>query len=189
MKMATFFIRGFSIQIPVPQAQKSFSDGQFPKNFGKVNNYLYRGSWPKEEQLNRMQDTLGIKTVVALHSNYGEEPSKLAQLKKELPVGMALCEVEVLDASSFILAAQTVIYLEGPTYIHCSAGANRTGKTVLIAQILLDCNQGRVVTQPRLQEFLSQTLEFGFDHEKSYKRVLEEALETLLLQGKINLAQ
>ncbi len=188
MKMVTFFIQGSSIQVPVPQGQKSFSDGQLPKNFGKVTDTLFRGSWPSVKQLNRMQNTLGVKTIATLHSNYGEEPSKLAKLKKELPSGMSLCEVEVLDASSFILAAQTVINIEGPTYVHCSAGANRTGKTVLIAQILLDCNYGRVVTQQQLQKYLSQALEFGFDYEKTYKRILEEALKILLSQGRINIA-
>lgn len=189
MKTVEFFIDGTSIQVSIPKGQRIYTDSQFPQNFGKVHDGLYRGSWPNAEQLNRMRNALGIKTVVTLHSNYGEEPRKLAQLRSQLLSGMFHYDLEVQSASSFIVAAQTVIGLEGPTYIHCSAGANRTGKTVLIAQILLDCNSGRVVTQPRLQQYLSQALEFGFDHEKSYKRVLEEALEILLLEGKIILAQ
>ncbi|GIK84316.1 MAG: hypothetical protein BroJett025_09380 [Patescibacteria group bacterium] len=189
MKTVEFLIGGVSIQVLEPSGQRSDSSGQFPRNFGMVNDTLYRGSWPNAEQLNRMGNKLGLKTVVTLHSKYGEEPRKLALLRSQLPAGMRHYDLEVQSASSFIVAAQTVIGLEGPTYIHCSAGANRTGKTVLIAQILLDCNCGRVVTQPRLQQYLSQALEFGFDHEKSYKRVLEEALEILLLEGKIILAQ
>lgn len=187
MNTIWFAISGFSIQVQIPPHSTISYDGVFPKNFGAVNKNLFRGSWPNASQLNTMQESLGIRHLVSLHSRYGSESLELAHLRQIVPHGMAHQEVEVQTALSFIAAAQRVIELTEPVYVHCNAGANRTGKTILIAQILKENSCGRVVKKDQLQLLLAQALAYGFDFNKSYKHVLEEALEILLLQGRIQL--
>lgn len=109
------------------------------------------------------------------------------KLRSIIPQEINHCEIVVQTPPSFIVAAEELLKLAKPVYVHCSAGANRTGKTVLIAQILLENVSDHVVPQDQLQLLLAQALTHGFDFNKPYKHVLEAALEILLLQGRIQL--
>lgn len=187
MSSVSFSINNFNVLVDLPQRATSPSD-EFPKNFGTVMTNLFRGGWPSIEEMRTMQSHLGLINLVTLHSEYGNEPMKLAKLNQEIPDGINHHVGIVLEAQSFIDVAQMIIGLDGPTYVHCSAGANRTGKVILVAQVLLENKRGITPDQARLQNYLSQMLVYGFDFDKPYKHVVEEVLEILLSQGKIQLS-
>ncbi len=178
----TIDIANHSLHIMLPP-RATWDDQHVPKNFGIVSAHMYRGGWPTPQQLNRLQAHYGVTHLVTLQSDAPGESQRVAALRQAVASTMQHHVLTVQDAPSFITAAQHIVSLEGTAYIHCSAGANRTGKTVLAVQILQTQKSEGAVTQLQLVLWLTSALSYGFDYDKPYKKVLEEMLSTFAQQG------
>ena len=117
------------------QAQ-SIPNIDLPKFF-KVSEGLYRGAQPTEEGFRRLKE-LGIKTIINLR---GEDDTGLAEKETVERLGLRYHNVglpglsrptdeQVARVMSIIDASEN-----GPVFIHCRRGADRTGTIVAVYRI------------------------------------------------------
>jgi len=107
-------------------------------NFMKVNDHVYRGAQPTEEGFQNLAK-LGIKTVVDLQANGDERARDEAKWVKaagmqyiSVPMkGMATPRDEDVAKVLALLEDQTT----GPVFVHCHAGADRTGGVIACYRI------------------------------------------------------
>jgi protein tyrosine/serine phosphatase len=104
---------------------------QFPgigiKNFGKMDDYLYRGGQPKEEEYRRLA-SFGVKTVIDLR----DDPKSYARSATEA-AGMEYINIPMSDTrrptdeqiKAFLGAIENAA--RGPFFVHCAGGRHRTG--------------------------------------------------------------
>ena len=107
-------------------------------NFMKVNDHVYRGAQPTEEGFQNLAK-LGIKTVVDLQAAGDERARDEAKWVKaagmqyiSVPMkGMATPRDEDVAKVLALLEDQTT----GPVFVHCHAGADRTGGVIACYRI------------------------------------------------------
>jgi tyrosine-protein phosphatase SIW14 len=108
------------------------------KNFGKLNNELYRGSQPNAEQFVELK-RLGVKTVVDLRKDRVDEAAGWAY-------GAGLHYVNIpLTTKRAPTGEQTAYFLtvvkdpaNWPIFVHCKGGRHRTGEMAAIYRITHD---------------------------------------------------
>ena len=109
-------------------------------NFHRVNERLYRGGQPKDGGLKVLAD-LGIKTVVNLRGESddtreeGVEAARLGMKFISIPMSSAgrPNDEQIRRALAVVEGAQ-----EGPVFVHCRRGSDRTGAVIAIYRILHD---------------------------------------------------
>jgi len=96
-------------------------------NFGKVEEFYYRGAQPKDDEYDRLA-ALGIKTIIDLRNDpkdYAKSKAETAGLKYvNLP--MSDKDYPANDAADKFLS---LVNDKGnwPVYVHCAGGRHRTG--------------------------------------------------------------
>lgn len=109
-------------------------------NFGKMNNRLYRGAQPSQEGFEQLP-AMGIDTVVRL--SMGEEGSAAERAIVEA-LGMQFVNLpwsSVHDPNTDQIVAFLSLMKEHPErtfFVHCKAGADRTGTFVALYRIAID---------------------------------------------------
>ncbi|HMV85021.1 MAG TPA: tyrosine-protein phosphatase [Blastocatellia bacterium] len=96
-------------------------------NFGKVEDFYYRGAQPKEDEYERLA-ALGIKTIIDLR----DDPKDYAKTKAEY-AGMKYINLPMSDkeypsadaADKFLSMVNDKA--NWPVYVHCAGGRHRTG--------------------------------------------------------------
>lgn len=99
--------------------------------FSVVAEDVYRGSQPDAAQLQKIVAAHGVKTVIKL--NPGFEPSipGVKVIPHPLNAWITPSEVEIRE----ILADIEKAKIEGPVYIHCTHGEDRTGLIVALYKV------------------------------------------------------
>jgi len=109
-------------------------------NFGRMNARLYRGAQPTAEGFAQLKH-MGIDTVVRL--SLGEEGSEAERNIVE-PLGMRFVNLpwsSVHDPNADQIVAFLSLMKEHPErtfFVHCKAGADRTGTFVALYRIAID---------------------------------------------------
>jgi uncharacterized protein (TIGR01244 family) len=109
-------------------------------NFHQVNQNLYRGAQPTDEGLKNLAD-LGVRTIVDLR--HGKEHSNAEQKEAE-SFGLHYVSVpmEGLNAPTDQQVATFMAVLnasdEGPVFVHCREGKDRTGAVIASYRIAHD---------------------------------------------------
>jgi protein tyrosine phosphatase (PTP) superfamily phosphohydrolase (DUF442 family) len=108
------------------------------KNFGKVNEHYYRGSQPRQEEVEQLKK-LGIKTVIDLRKD-----SERAEADWVRGAGLQYIGIP-LKASTAATEEQTTYFLSlvndsanWPVYVHCKGGRHRTGALTAVYRITHD---------------------------------------------------
>ena len=108
------------------------------KNFGCVNENLYRGAQPKEKDYAELA-AMGIKTVVDLQRD--STTPEQAQVEAQ---GMKFFRIPMSDTST-PTSAQAELFLKivndpanQPVFVHCAGGRHRTGAMTAIYRITRD---------------------------------------------------
>jgi tyrosine-protein phosphatase SIW14 len=110
-------------------------------NFHQVNEHLYRGAQPSDEGFKNLAK-LGIKTVIDLrrpteHSTEAEEQVVKSAGMKYINIPMqgvvAPTDESVAKALSLMLAEA-----DGPVFVHCKRGADRTGAVIAVYRMSHD---------------------------------------------------
>jgi protein tyrosine/serine phosphatase len=110
-------------------------------NFGRVNTRLYRGAQPTPEGFANLR-AMGIDTVVRL-SLGGEEGAAAEQAIVE-PLGMRFVNLpwsSVREPDADQIVSFLTLFREQPDrtyFVHCKAGADRTGTFVALYRIVMD---------------------------------------------------
>jgi tyrosine-protein phosphatase SIW14 len=109
-------------------------------NFGRMNDRLYRGAQPTAAGFARLRD-MGVQTVVRL--SLGEEGSAAERSVVE-SLGMRFVNLpwsSVHDPNADQVLAFLTLMKEDPdrrVFVHCKAGADRTGVFVALYRIAFD---------------------------------------------------
>jgi protein tyrosine/serine phosphatase len=107
-------------------------------NFGKVNEYLFRGAQPEEEEYAQLA-TLGVKTVLDLRDDpkgYAKAQAEAAGLRYiNLPMSDKKYPAEENVKKFLDLATDQGNW---PLYVHCAGGRHRTGVMTAVYRMTLE---------------------------------------------------
>lgn len=133
------------------------------ENFKKVNDKVFRGGLPTAEQFVALKK-LGVRTDVSLMGAIPTDRKLVAQERQDaekaglkfvnLPVAFREPTGEFVD--KFLDLVQDPA--NGPVYVHCAHGRDRTGTMIAAYRIAVDGYSGR--------EALDEMLTFGFKPQK-----------------------
>jgi protein tyrosine/serine phosphatase len=119
---------------------------------------LFRGSAPTPKDVEWLKKSLGIRKIVSLDQESGD---KIDQVAKKL--GLQQIKMYITDHISLAQALhhnlKKLLLQDGPTFIHCKHGKDRTGLIVA----LLECKYLGVSPQYALQEAKSLGFGIGVD--------------------------
>jgi protein tyrosine/serine phosphatase len=108
------------------------------KNFGKVNDNYYRGSQPRENEIEQLK-RLGVKTVIDLRKDKVPQAADWASR-----AGMKYFNIPMKPGRR-ATDEQTAYFLSlvndpsnGPVYVHCKGGRHRTGALTAVYRITHD---------------------------------------------------
>jgi uncharacterized protein (TIGR01244 family) len=108
------------------------------KNFGKVNDNYYRGSQPRENEIEQLK-RLGVKTVIDLRKD--KVPQAADWVSR---AGMKYFNIPMKPGRR-ATDEQTAYFLSlvndpanGPVYVHCKGGRHRTGALTAVYRITHD---------------------------------------------------
>lgn len=108
------------------------------KNFGKVNDNYYRGSQPRQNEIEQLKK-LGVRTIIDLR---GDKVPQAAEWVRQ--AGLQYINIP-MKASRRATDEQTAYFLSlvndpknGPVYVHCKGGRHRTGALTAIYRITHD---------------------------------------------------
>lgn len=106
-----------------------------PDRFAKVVDGLYRGGEPTQREVQLLNKAYGIKKIVSLDQDIGEDIDPIC---KELGINHIIWglgkgnDPKIAALKKRILP--TLLH-DGPTYVHCKHGKDRTGMTVAMFRI------------------------------------------------------
>jgi protein tyrosine/serine phosphatase len=130
------------------------------KNFGCVNENLYRGAQPKERDYADLA-AMGVKAVIDLQRDSSTSEQALVEAQ-----GMKFFRIPMSDRSS-PNAEQAALFLKivndpshQPVFVHCAGGRHRTGAMTAIYRITRD---GWSADQAYL-EMKRYDFEYGMGH-------------------------
>ncbi|MGH9836211.1 MAG: fused DSP-PTPase phosphatase/NAD kinase-like protein [Blastocatellia bacterium] len=136
----------FSLILPVSAAsdrnkereRRSEVEESDVKNFGRVNNHIYRGGQPKDDEYRELA-SIGIKTVIDLR----EDAENYARRSTE-GAGMQYVNLR-LNAKRPPTAEESERFLalvndqrNWPVFVHCAGGRHRTGVLVAVYRMEMD---------------------------------------------------
>ena len=146
-------------------------------NFHQVNDHIYRGGQPANEGFQALAK-LGVKTILDLrredeHSTKTEEQLVKAAGMRYVNVPMVGVVAPSEDQISKVLALLDST-TEGPVFVHCKRGADRTGTVIACYRIAHD----RWGNQKALDEAKADGMSFLQIGMKRYVRSFRPASES-----------
>ncbi|MDX2030944.1 MAG: dual specificity protein phosphatase family protein [Blastocatellia bacterium] len=108
------------------------------KNFGKVNEHIYRGGQPKEKEYRELS-AMGIKTVIDLREDaesYARTEAERAGLKYINLRLNAKTPPTMEESNQFLGLVKERAHW--PVFVHCAGGRHRTGVLVAVYRMEVD---------------------------------------------------
>lgn len=117
-----------------------FADRPTIANFGKVNEGLFRGAQPKNEQFLELKE-IGVRTVVDLR---GDDDRAKAEEAAVTSAGMKFINISLNnwtrpDKSKIDEIVKLLLKPENqPVFVHCKRGSDRTGIVIAVYRMTQD---------------------------------------------------
>ncbi|HKO96396.1 MAG TPA: tyrosine-protein phosphatase [Pyrinomonadaceae bacterium] len=128
-------LQGLGTNVP---AQVAANSQTTIKNFGRVNENYYRGSQPRERQMEQLKQ-MGIKTVIDLREDKESQSeawaSKAGLRYVNIPLRAARAATDA-QAKYFLSLVNDPANF--PVYVHCKGGKHRTGALTAAYRITHD---------------------------------------------------
>lgn len=135
MAVTPAFLAGVTVLLGTvihPGPVLAAKDPGWPRNFQQVDSHLWRGGKiESRDQLRRLRDELGVRTVVCLaRDSLGVRGDSELEWAPELGMKVETCYLgdQPPSASRWTRVRETL--RSGDVYVHCKWGADRTGAIV-----------------------------------------------------------
>jgi protein tyrosine/serine phosphatase len=120
--------------------------------FFRVNDFLCRGSAPSPKDVAKLHK-IGVRKIVSLDevsgNNISDACEQVGIKQVKLPIGM-----DVEELKEFLSQPMSLFTSDGPTYVHCKHGKDRTGMAIGIFRIKHD--------RWSFSKTMEEALSFGF---------------------------
>lgn len=124
------------------------------KRFAQVDNNLYRGGKPSEEDIKKLYK-FGIRKIISLDEEIGNNINNVC---KSLGIEHLIFPLKTYDISSlkdlFRFGVKKIFESDKQTYIHCKHGKDRTGLLVALYRCIFNNYSAR--------QAILEALSFGF---------------------------
>ena len=133
---AAFAATAFALLVSLAAAQTEPRYKELP-NFHRVNERLYRGAQPENGGIRKLAE-LGVKTVVNLR---GEDEQARIEKREAEAAGMRYVSISMpgLSRPTDAQIAQAIAVIDapenGPVFVHCKRGSDRTGTVIAVYRI------------------------------------------------------
>lgn len=154
------------------------------KNFGKINDHIYRGGQPDEDEYKQLSG-LGIKTIIDLRNDAKTKARYLAE-----GAGMRYINLR-LDSKVPPTKEESDKFLQivndqanWPVFVHCAGGRHRTGVLLAVYRMEVDgWNANQAYEEMKDFKFYSgwghgEMKDFVFDY---YRRLNRQRIQTATL--------
>lgn len=132
-------LAGFIVAAHVALACVASAGNLSIPNFHQVNEHVYRGGQPSNQDWAPLAD-IGVKTVVDLRRE--DEHSTAAEARVVAAAGMKYINIPmkgvVAPSQEQIVRALAALSSPDPVFIHCKRGADRTGAVIACYRIAHD---------------------------------------------------
>jgi|GEM_PF-6448578 len=186
LNIATLELQRKKIQIPLIAREPEAN--QLPKNFfQEIPDVLWRGSWPATHVAGIVRD-FHIGRIISLYSaSDHQENLWLPSLKTEVENnGVQHIVVDIKDNPNIFNAANSHFDPNVRTYVHCRAGANRTGLFCFVTNLLMEKFKNKQVSETTLVSILTSLLRGGYDYDQEkYLLYLNEIASICIDEGLI----
>lgn len=138
----------------------------------KITDGVYRGSAPSPEDVKHLKENLGIKKIVSLDYQSGKTISRICKLLgiKHVMVPLDNIQLKATLLNLFKYNLKDLLEKDGPTFVHCRAGKDRTG----FVSALYKCKYMGVKPEDALEE--AKSLGFGIDCDPKMIKTFEKLL-------------
>jgi protein tyrosine/serine phosphatase len=120
------------------KSKEKSSDELEVKNFGKVNDHVFRGGQPEDSEYEQLA-ARGIKTVIDLRDDAKDKARRLAEAAGMRYVNLRLDDkVPPTPEESKLFLHFVNDQTNWPVYVHCAGGRHRTGVLVAIYRMEVD---------------------------------------------------
>lgn len=136
----------------------------------KITNGLYRGSAPSPKDVLWLKETFGIKKIVSLDEKTGNSIDRTCQM---LNINHVMVPIDGTRESLLNLFSHDFKQLlldNGPTYLHCLHGKDRTG----LVSALFKCKYMGVSPEKAIKE--AKSLGFGIGVNPSFVNLCEKII-------------
>ncbi len=158
----------------------------FRYNFHKISDGVYRSSQPTMYQLERDVKKYGIKTILNLKGANPNSAYYLFEKEKCEELGVKLVDITVFsrripDSKTLVEAKEIFGKIEYPMWMHCKAGADRTGVYATLFQYfhekkpIEETNQLRFWPFGHIKYAKAGKIDFYFEKFKEYQKEHPEA--------------
>ncbi len=137
----------------------------------EITDGLFRGSAPSPKDVAWLKDTLGIKKIVSLDRDTGERINRACQLLGIKHVKLYLDETRSSLAQLFKHNLKHLLLDDGPTYLHCLHGKDRTG----LVSALFKCKYMGMKPEKAIEE--AKSLGFGIGMHPSSVHLYESLIK------------
>lgn len=140
----------------------------------KVTDNLFRGGSPSPKDVEILKENLGIKKIVSLDEKAAKRIERVCKL---LGIKQIVLPIEMGDFKKSLAKflhhdLKKLLLSDGPTFVHCAAGKDRTG----LAVAMLQCKYLGMHPEDAIQE--AKSLGFGLDVDPKIINVFEKLIRS-----------
>lgn len=138
----------------------------------KITDGIYRGSAPSPDDVKQLHDNLGIKKIVSLDYASGKAISRVCKLLgiKHIMVPIDSDHLKATLLNLFKHNLKDLLEKDGPTFVHCRAGKDRTG----FVSALFKCKYLGTDPEEALEE--AKSLGFGINCDPKMIKTFEKLI-------------